>query len=179
MINAAKSNPARFQERLRDLLRLLTEMLRLHESLMAVTHRKLIAMRQCHIQGMQECVRQEAELTTTIRQREVQRRRLMAAIGADLGLGRTESQAMSINQLAIRLDERKGLKLRAMAKQLAAVLTEISKINAAVTMFAREMLDHYRSVFSEITKGFAAAPVYVPGGRRSFDVSAQVLDTTG
>ena len=179
MINAAKARPVKFQGRVQDLLDLLVEMLPLHDSLVETAQRKLQAMRRCDLQQMEDCLRREATLTATIRDRETARRRLMEAIGADLGLSRVESQAMSVSQLAVRLDENRSLKLRAMARQLAAVLEEIARVNRAVTLFAREMLDHYRFVFNEVTKGFAEAPVYVSSGRPALQVQARVFDMTG
>ncbi len=170
---------SRFQGRLRDVDQLLAELVRLHEELLEVVQRKLMAMRMNDIEVIHECVAREGELTKKISDREGLRRRLVVLIGQDLGLREEESRNMSIGRLAEYLHENKRLKLQVLADRLSAVLVEIAKVNTVVTLFAGRMLEHYRYVFGEITKGISESPVYVRDGGQPKGTAAQVFDATG
>ena len=66
---------ARFQDRLRDLSELLMGFVRLHEELIQIIQRKLLAMRKSDLAAIQECVVREGELTRKIIDREGLRKR--------------------------------------------------------------------------------------------------------
>ncbi len=167
------------QGHLHELHELLLSLLESHHSLVEVSQDKLTAMQRSDVAAIHRCVQREGLLTQHIRGQDTQRRRLMSAIGLGLGLSEVEARAMSLNQLAIRLDHKRSLQLRALARRLSDALAEICKVNTVVTLFARDMLAHYRFVFNEITKGMTEAPVYARQGRRSVDAVAQVFDATG
>ena len=170
---------ARFRNRLRDLDRLLNELTGLHEELLDVLQRKLVAMRQNGVDTIHECVAREGELAARIADREGLRRRLMVMIGHDLGIDEEEARGLSIRRLASRVDEKQKLKLLVAGERLSALLKEIAKVNAVVGEFAGRMLEHYRAVFGQITQGIVQPPVYARDGERPLSVAAQVIDAVG
>ena len=170
---------ARFQNRLRDLDNLLNELTGLHEKLLEVLQRKLVAMRQNGVDTIHECVAREGELAGRIADREGLRRRLMVLIGRDLGITEEEAQHLSIRRLASRVDEQQKLKLLVAGERLSALLKEIAKVNAVVGDFAGRMLEHYRAVFGQITQGIVQPPVYARDGDRPTSMAAQVIDAVG
>ncbi len=182
-----REDAARFQDRqrnrqrnrLRDLDNLLNDLVRLHEELLEVLQRKLVAMRQNGVETIHECVVREGELAGRISDREGLRRRLVALIGRDLGIDEDEARRLSIRRLASRVDEQQKLKLLVAGERLSALLKEIAKVNAVVGEFAGRMLAHYRAVFGQITQGIVQPPVYARGGDRPPSVAAQVIDAVG
>ncbi len=174
-----REDAARFQNRLRDLDNLLNEVTGLHEELLEVLQRKLVAMRQNGVDTIHECVAREGELASRIADREGLRRRLMVLIGRDLGVDEDEARRLSIRRLASRVDEQQKLKLLVAGERLTALLKEIAKVNAVVGDFAGRMLEHYRAVFGQITQGIVQPPVYARGGDRPQSVAAQVIDAVG
>ncbi len=167
------------RNRLRDLGTLLNELTGLHEVLLEVLQRKLVAMRQNGVDAIHECVAREGELASRIADREGLRRRLMVLIGRDLGIDEDEAQRLSIRRLASRVDEQQKLKLLVAGERLSALLKEIAKVNAVVGEFAGRMLEHYRAVFGQITQGIVQPPVYARGADRPRTVAAQVIDAVG
>ena len=182
-----REDAARFQDRqrnrqrnrLRDLDNLLNDLVCLHEDLLEVLQRKLVAMRQNGVETIHECVAREGELAGRITDREGLRRRLVVLIGRDLGIDEDEARRLSIRQLASRVDEQQKLKLLVAGERLSALLKEIAKVNAVVGEFAGRMLEHYRAVFGQITQGIMQPPVYARGGDRPPSVAAQVIDAVG
>ncbi len=175
----SREEAARFRDRLRDLENLLNELTGLHEELLEVLQRKLVAMRQNGVDTIHECVAREGELASRIADREGLRRRLMVLIGRDLGINEDEAQRLSIRRLASRVDEQQKLKLLVAGERLSALLKEIAKVNAVVGEFAGRMLEHYRAVFGQITQGIVQPPVYARGGDQPQSVAAQVIDAVG
>ncbi len=174
-----REDSARFQNRLRDLDNLLNELTGLHEQLLEVLQRKLVAMRQNGVDTIHECVAREGELASRITDREGLRRRLTVLIGRDLGIDENEARSLSIRRLASRVDERQKLKLLVAGERLSALLKEIAKVNAVVGEFAGRMLEHYRAVFGQITQGIVQPPVYARDRDRAQPVEAQVIDAVG
>ena len=169
---------ARFQDRLRDLSELLMGFVRLHEELIEIVQRKLLAMRKSDLAAIQECVVREGELTRKISDREGLRKRLMVLIGCDLGIGEEESSTMPLSRLASHLDEKSNLKLRVAGDRLSAILKEIAKVNFVITLFGRRMLEHYRDVFAQITQGLNESPVYARTATQTGMVEGQVFEAT-
>lgn len=169
---------ARFQDRLRDLSELLMGFVRLHEELIEIIQRKLLAMRKSDLDAIQECVDREGELTRKISDREGLRKRLMALICCDLGIGEEESATMPLSQLANHVDHKSSLKLRVAGDRLSAILREIAKVNIVITLFGRRMLEHYRDVFAQITQGLNESPVYARTARQAGTFEGQVFEAT-
>ena len=169
----------RLQDRLRDLNTLLNELVRLHEELLEVLQRKLVAMRQNDVDTIHECVAREGKLTGLISDREGLRRRLVVLIGCDLGIKEDEARSLSIRRLASHVDEQQRLKLLVAGERLTALLKEIAKVNAVVGDFAGRMLEHYRAVFGQITQGIVQPPVYGRDRAPAQSVEAQVIDAVG
>ena len=174
-----REDAARFQNRLRDLGNLLNELTGLHEELLEVLQRKLVAMRQNGVDTIHECVAREGELAGRIADREGLRRRLMVLIGRDLGIDEEEARRLSIRRLASRVDEQQKMKLLVAGERLSALLKEIAKVNAVVGEFAGRMLEHYRAVFGQITQDIVQPPVYARNGDRPPSAAAQVIDAVG
>ncbi|MCH8913391.1 MAG: flagellar export chaperone FlgN [Planctomycetes bacterium] len=170
---------ARFKNRLRDLDNLLNELTGLHEKLLEVLQRKLVAMRQNSVDTIHECVAREGELAGRIADREGLRRRLIVLIGRDLGINEDEARRLSIRRLASRVDEQQKMKLLVAGERLSALLKEIAKVNAVVGEFAGRMLEHYRAVFGQITQDIVQPPVYARDGDRPPSAAAQVIDAVG
>ncbi len=175
----SREEAARFRDRLRDLENLLNELTGLHEDLLEVLQRKLVAMRQNGVDAIHECVAREGELASRITDREGLRRRLIVMIGRDLGIDEQEARRLSIRRLASRVDEQQKLRLLVAGERLSALLKEITKVNAVVGEFAGRMLEHYRAVFGQITQGIVQPPVYARDGDRPLSVAAQVIDAVG
>ncbi len=178
-----REDAARFQDRqrnrLRDLDNLLSDLVRLHEELLEVLQRKLVAMRQNGVDTIHECVAREGALASRIADRDGLRRRLVVLIGRDLGIDEVEARGLSIRRLASRVNEKQKLKLLVAGERLSALLKEIAKVNAVVGEFAGRMLEHYRAVFGQITQGIVQPPVYARGGDLPPSVEAQVIDAVG
>ena len=177
--NSSESQTAaRFQGRLRDLSELLMGFVRLHEELIEIVQRKLLAMRKSDLDAIQECVVRDGELTRTISDREGLRKRLMVLIGCDLGIGEEDSATMPLSRLATHVDEKSSLKFRVAGDRLSAILKEIAKVNLVITLFGRRMLEHYSDVFAQITQGLNESPVYARTARQMGMVEAQVFEAT-
>lgn len=167
----------RLPQRLRDLHRLLSELVDLHDQLLEVMQHKLQRMRESDVAGMQTCIDLEANLIHRIQQRDGLRRQLTAVITRELSLD--ESSPISARQLADELESPADVKLRAVCDQLAVRLQQIAKVNSMVKDFARQMLEHLRMVFEAATQEAAQRSVYKATNTDSAAARAQVVDATG
>ncbi len=168
-----------FQDRVRDLDRLLDELVRLHENLLDVLQRKLASMRKNDIDAIHDCVACEGALTERIAEREGLRARLTVLIGQDLGVDEEQARRWTISGLADRLHGGIELKLRVTGERLCGVVKELAKVNKVIAGFAGRMLEHHRHIFGQITTGLTESPVYLADGGASREVAARVFDATG
>ena len=168
-----------FQDRVRDLDRLLDELVRLHQNLLDALQRKLASMRKNDIDAIHDCVACEGALTERIADREGLRARLTVLIGQDLGVDEEQARRLTISGLADRLHGGSELKLRVTGERLCGVVKELAKVNKVIAGFAGRMLEHHRHIFGQITTGLAESPVYLADGGASREVAARVFDATG
>ncbi len=169
----------RFEDRIRDLIRLMAELLHLHEDLLGVVQRKLLAMRKSDVELMQTCTAGEIDLTGRIRERDGLRKQILVLIAKDLNRPTTRQKEMTVSELLKHVSESEGNKMRALAGQLSFIMGETAKVNTVVQLFAQQMLDHYREIFERVTRGVVESPTYVVGGRPRGVLRAHVVDAIG
>lgn len=171
--------PCRVHDRLRDFNVLLTDLLRLHEELVVVIQKKLVVMRQSEVNNIYECLRAEEDLVRRIHDKEHLRRRLVALIAEDLGITDAMGGEVSAATLIKHLAPPTKLRTAALAGQLSHIMREVAKVNGVVARFAREMLQHYRGIFQQVTESINEISTYALGGQVQSNVRAQVVDATG
>ncbi len=137
-------------KRLRDLIRLLGGLQKLHGQLRSLVEVKIDAMKRADIAAMGELSRQEQTLAERLATYEESRRRLMEAMGEELGLSSQAARAITVSQLASRLSQPQRSLLRDAAGKLREVASQVAQANRVAGVVSREILNHLKFVFASV-----------------------------
>lgn len=137
-------------KRLRNLIRLLGGLQELHEKLRSLVEAKMDAMKRADVAAMSEVARDEKATAKRLAECEVSRRRLMEAMGKELGLTPQQGQALTVSQLASRLSESDRSILHDAAEKLREVASRLAQVNRVVGVLSREILNHLKWVFASV-----------------------------
>lgn len=140
------------QNRLRDLVRLLDDLHRLHGELLTVVEDKVRAMKRADRAALNHLIDRESILIEAVRERDGCRRQLMDAIGRELGLTASTARKMTASQLASQVDARHGEKILSAARNLRGIAARLSRANQVAGMLSREMVAHFQQVYESIRR---------------------------
>ena len=164
---------------LRDLLRLLDGLQRLHGQLLTLIRSKIDAMRRAEISAMRELSEQEQTLARRLEEREGLRRQLMDAIGEQLGLPPRAARALSVSQLASRLPEGQRADLLDTAGKLREAVAKVAQANRVAGAISREILTHLKWVFASVRPADVRPVGYSGDGEAVGTLDARIFETVG
>ncbi len=161
-------------KRVRDLQRLLEQLRALHEELFTLVDAKIAGMRRADVPALTECSAREIALIQRLTERESFRGQLMDAIGSEVGLPPRACRAMSVSQLAERLEGPQRDALQAAADQLRRVVMKVTQANRVCGAVSLELVHHLRWVMAAVRprdekpNGYAGNGTLVGSDRAAF-----------
>lgn len=159
------------------LLGLLEEMLVLHDELAVVLRSKLEAMKKSNVPAIQSAAAREALLVRKMAELDRRRGDVMASIGAALGSG--AGKGLTISRVAEAAEPAERERLLAMSAGLSQRVRAVSDQHRVITIVSAEMLAHFRSVLTVMTRTGEEAGTYTRRGRMESKGSMRVLDAVG
>ena len=166
-------------KRFRDLLRLLTELQRLHERLAKLGQAKLDAIRRADIHAMREVSSDEREVTRRIQQREGLRRQLMDAIGESLGLPAGAARALPLSQLSARVSAPQRAALEETAGKLRDTIRCVARVNRVIGAASRAVAGHLGHVLGSVSPVRPETGGYHADGAPSVGAETRIFETLG
>jgi flagellar biosynthesis/type III secretory pathway chaperone len=163
-----------------QLASILEQLIALQEELHSVIERKQTMMRRADVEGILNVAQEEGALVGKVMALDRQRVEVVAKMCQALSIPATGSpSAISISQLAARLEVAARTRLVKLAQVLRQAMLKVAQANRVVQMASHQLLDCVRNVFSIILEDASAVPVYSRDGELSSTASAKVLDAVG
>lgn len=165
---------------IRDLAALLTELVALQESVHAVISIKLESMRRADVEGMLAAAHREGELTSKIAEIDIRRKQIVGQLCTALGLPATErGRPIRMSTIAHRLDRAACDHLLHIAQTLRERMLKVAEINRVVELVSREMLAHFKTLFSAMVLDQETPGTYSAIGGVDRGSGSLVLDAVG
>jgi len=161
------------------LIRVLTELKRLHEELALVVQNKLDAMRRADTQAIGSAVAREEFLIGRIRDQESLRRRLLDGIARDPDRSTASAQPLTAAELAARLHEPYRSRLLGLAAGLRACVRQTEEANRVAAIISAEMIRHFRQIYQVMAAAGSSPGVYARNGRPQAGGGASVFEAVG
>lgn len=146
-----------------ELLASLTDWLALLRQLVALTTRKLAALRTADSSALEQLAAEEGERVRDLLARSASRAAVLARVAQSLPGG--PPPRLTLTALADGLAEPTASVLRARIAALREAATELQRKNAVVAQVAQNLQGHIRSVFTELAKATQECVVYGAGGQ--------------
>ena len=162
-----------------ELVRLVTEMARLHEELAMHMRNKLDAIKRADSDQIQSITARETVLAERLTEREGLRRQMTKRILAGVGLNAEANKSIRLTELAEHFAEPRRSQLLVAAAGLREKVHEVDRIRVTTTLITEEMLKHMREVFSVMTAGGFETGVYSRTGGRLEATSPRVFEAVG
>ncbi len=162
-----------------NLIKLLGGLQELHEKLRSLVEAKIDAMKRADIAAMGDVTRREQAATKRLVECHASRRRLMEAVGRELGLAPRNAQAITVSQLASRLAEPESSILRDAAGKLGEVASRLAQANRVAGVLSREILNHLKWVFASVKPAGRQPVGYSGTGALVGNDKRRIFDTVG
>jgi hypothetical protein len=152
----------------------------LHRRLLEIINRKIEAMRRSDIDEIRACLDPEAALVQQIAEQEGRRKRMVGQMGQQLGLSPSRARTVNLRRLADRLPPEQRPPLLHATDRLRTAVAKVAERNRVAGVIAREILRHFRHVFSAMTSGGGPGPEsYTHHGQRQTVAPKRLLDAVG
>lgn len=159
------------------LMGLLEEMVVLHDELAVVLRSKLEAMKKSNVGAIQSAAAREGLLVRKMAELDRRRGDVMAVIGSALGAG--TGKGLTISRVAEGAEPAERERLLAMSAGLQQRVRVVAELHRVITIVSAEMLAHFRSVLTVMTRAGDEAGTYTRRGRMESKGSMRVLDAVG
>lgn len=163
----------------RELVRLLTDMARLHDELAALMRGKLDAIRRADSDAIQAITSRELLLANRVAEREGLRRDLVRNLLRDLGLNPRQYPSVRMTELAEHFAEPQRSQILGAAAGLRSRIEEMDRMRMSTRMITEQMLAHMGEILAVMTSGGVATGVYSRGGDREISGRANVFEAVG
>jgi len=163
-----------------ELVDLLRRLVGYESDLLALMNEKLDAMRRADSDGMLALSMREGELTARIAKTDSERHALVGSLcrALDIHCGRNPG-AVPLREIAARLDPGRRHVALECAERLRRLMLEVAEANRVVELVSREMLAHFKNVFSAIVQDDGDAETYSPHGQVKPAGGARMIDAMG
>lgn len=163
----------------RDLVRLLSDLMGLHAEMVMHMRSKLEAIKTADSDRIQSITARELLLASRAREREGLRRQIAERIAEGLGIDRSRGRSMKLTELAELLPEPRRSQLLVSAAGLREKLEELARLQQTTAVVTEQMLVHLGEVLRVMTAGTGPSDVYSSSGRRSVPHAANVFEAVG
>ncbi|MCP4247621.1 MAG: flagellar protein FlgN [bacterium] len=171
--------PVESRDYSRDLIRVLTELETLHQSLAELIDRKIDRMRSGDVTEINACTAREQELVGRIGEQEGLRRVLTDRIARSFGMSPQKARRMTASQLAERMAQPWASELLAVAERLQRLTTRIENRNRMAGRLSGAILEHMDAVLSAMTAPRPATGAYGRQGVRLSAGPTRLFETVG
>ncbi len=163
-----------------ELAGLLDRLIGLQNELHAVIDEKLDAMRRSHADDMMAAAQREGKICSRISTLDERRREIVTALCKCTGLVVPAGvQQVSLRTLAVALDEAERKALLEAGQTLREKMLQVAEANRVVELVSREMLSHFKELFTAFTQDDDSRPTYSRGGSLEAGEGVKVLDAVG
>ncbi len=163
-----------------ELINVLEQLSGLQDRLLLAIDAKLEAMRRADVAAMTASSRREAELAAEAA--TLDQRRCLIAVDLSRALGLPippRAENVSLRSLCGRLEEEVRARLTQAGDVLREKMLKVAESNRVVELVCREMLAHFKTVFSAFTRDDDAPRNYSPKGSIESRGQIAVLDAVG
>ncbi len=163
-----------------DLAGVLDGLIGLQSELHAAIDEKLDAMRRSHADDMMAVAQREGKICSCISALDERRREIVAALCKCTGLVVPAGvQQVSLRTLAVGLDAATRTALLEAGQTLREKMLKVAEANRVVELVSREMLAHFKDLFTAFTQDDDSRPTYSRGGSLEAGEGVKVLDAVG
>lgn len=163
-----------------ELTSLIEELVGLQEELHGVIDEKLDAMRRCDTEAMMSAAQREGEIASKVSAMDDRRIQTVTELCTALDIPKpTNTKFLTLRLLGARLDETSRGHLMRLGDSLREWMLKVAEANRVVEMVCREMLNHFKNVFSAFTQDDESAQTYSRGGAVEAGMGVKVLDAVG
>jgi flagellar biosynthesis/type III secretory pathway chaperone len=147
----------------------------MHEQLLLAVRGKQRAMRAGDMGGLDSWSARERFLLERIEAADQVRRDAAKPIGKALGL----DDAVTLTELATRLEEPHRSKLLALAGAIRSTAEQVYQINQVNDAVTREILSCFAQMQRQVTAAHCDLGLYDPNGRKQMGSAVNILDAVG
>ena len=159
---------------------MLEQLVGLQKKLHGVIGEKLEAMRRCDTEAMMSAAQREGEIASKVAAMDERRKQIVVDLCTALGMRRpATTKYVTLRVLGDRLDETLRRTLMQLGDSLREWMLKVAEANRVVEMVCREMLNHFKNVFSAFKQDDAGSQTYSRGGAVEAGTGIQVLDAVG
>jgi hypothetical protein len=166
-------------KRVSQLAALLEDIHGLYDELHGVIQRKLEGMRRADAEAMSAASSRERFLTGRLRERDGLRKQLLEHIGSQLGLDPGAARCMTVSEVASHVGEPLAGRLSALAASIRPLMQRTAEANRVAALAGREVLGHFRRVYTTLAASGAEPGTYSRSGRAEALHSTRVFEVTG
>lgn len=145
--------------------------------LLALADAKLEALRRADADGLQRCSSAESQRLERVLRLNRERAAVLARLAQRLHW--PEAASASLSDIAARVGEPLGSRLRARSVPLREVAAQLEKKNRVAALVARNLQEHVRAIFATVAEADAQPLGYTPGGRLASGGPTRWIDAVG
>ncbi len=188
MTGATRRDPTRRREappggrgpsvaQLHELFGVLDATLAAFRTLVGLADRKLAAIRQADTAGLQRVAEAECGVLERFFTLEQRREAILARVAQ--GLPGSDTAPPRLSQIAGKLPEPLGSRLRAKIAGLRHAAGELQQKNQMAATVARRLHNHIRAVFEDLVRQRQETVVYGPNGKQTKGSQESWIDAVG
>lgn len=161
------------------MVKVLSELKRLHDELAVVVREKLSAMRKADTDAMRSAVAREEFLAQRIHEQDGLRKQIVQLIGEQTGIPAAQARAMTVSEFAGRVAEPSRSQLLVLAAALREKVKETAEANRVAAIVSQEMLKHFRRIYQVMARANVVPGVYSWTGRTELRPGSTVFEAVG
>jgi hypothetical protein len=163
-----------------ELAGILDRLRKLQERMLGELDAKLEAMRRSDVNAMTAASHAEGELAGKVASLDERRCWLVVELCKSLGVQiPPKAQNVSLRSICAKLDEKTATRLSAAGSALREIMLKVAEANRIVELVCREMLAHFKTLFSAMTRDDEAPTTYSHRGAIEARGQVTVLDAVG
>jgi hypothetical protein len=160
-----------------ELLEVLSLLHTMLQRLLELAGVKLSAMRTADAAALQRCAAQECDVLARLFEEEGRRDAVLARLAQSLP--GEELRGARFSDIAERLPEPFGSRLRARTAGMRRTVEELRRRNRLAAEVARHLHDHIRAVFEDVARVNQESVVYGPSGKHEQRTKQSWVDAVG
>jgi len=165
--------------RIGDLVHLLVQMRDLYGDMQEILEAKLEAMKRADSDRLNDLAARERRLVERIRERDGLRRQLVALVCQEVGIGAGSERAVTLTELASRIQEPRRGHLLSLSQSLRDVVMKVGETNRIIGTVSDVMLKHFGKVYEAMTSCPEDPGVYSAKGVSSRNGGRILFSTVG
>jgi len=163
-----------------ELAEVIEQLIEMQAELHGIVCEKLEAMRRADTGAMLAASHREGEMTSQAVALDGRRRKIVTELCRAVGLPAAEGAGgVTLRALAGRLEPASRHRLLELAGRLREIMLKLAEANRVVELVCREMLVHFKTLFSAMVQKDETTPTYSSQGEVGPVAGARVLDAMG